>query len=176
MGRKSREKWERREQTGSEPIESERLARIDVLKERARQLAGGDMECAEVLKMPVAQQESYWEDIVAFESKDGTQPSLFEGLEQQGIGLPAPEELTDEEVALKVEEVILALAEIRVFLLGLGAFTDRELYAKLWKETLWEGRYIKRKNPASMTVINLLEEQSGGYVRQFLRGLARHLN
>ena len=155
MGRKSRKKRERREArrhatTGnSVPSAGER---IEELKKQLEIMAGGDAEFWSGEELPPDFEESYLEDIVAFESVETGVP-LFEGLKQNGIELPDPETLSEEESRKKVVEILAALADLRVFIIGDTGMSGRRLYSILWKQTLWEGCYIQRKNPVSMTMI-----------------------
>lgn len=169
MGRKSREKRERREARKRSSLVNPVPTiggRIEELKKQLELMAGGDAEFWSSEELPPDFEESYLEDIVAFESVE-TGLSLFEGLKQNGIELPDPETLDEEESREKVIEILAALADLRVFIIGDDGMSGHQLYSILWKETLWEGCYVKRKNPASMTMIDV----SRGFKAKMRRAL-----
>ncbi|MEX2605923.1 MAG: hypothetical protein WD708_01145 [Kiritimatiellia bacterium] len=56
----------------------------------------------------------------------------------RGIELPVPDELADDVLSLKLWEVIDGLAGLRVFLENTSHLDDRELYQKLWSDSLNE--------------------------------------
>lgn len=174
MGRKSREKRERREARKGlslvNPVPTGG-ASIEKLKKQLELLAGGDAEFWSSEELPPDFEQSYLEDIVAFESVETGVP-LFEGLQQNGVELPDPETLGEEESRAKVIEILEALAELKVFIIGDDGMSGRKLYSVLWKETLWEGCYVKRKNPASMTMIDVSRGLKAK-MRRTLRNLQR---
>ncbi len=110
-------------------------------------------------KCPTEVQESDLEDILAFEST-GKGISLFLGLQEHGINLPRPEDLDEPQSISKIEEVLRALARLRIFLLGFENMSPREFYATLWNETLWEGCYVEKRNPGAMTLIDVSHRMS----------------
>ncbi len=59
-------------------------------------------------------------------------------LARDGVALPAPDELSDDELALKLIEVIHTLANRRTYLSFTNHLSERELYTHLWQETLNE--------------------------------------
>lgn len=116
------------------------LERIDRLKERAAELAGGEMNFYESEDIPPDVQEEFWKQIVMFEESEPTSP--FDHLIKAGVELPAPDELTDEQLHEKLWEVIHALQLMNVFLEQTDHLSDRELYTQLWSDTLREELFI----------------------------------
>ncbi len=186
MGRKSREKWERRQGRGAatdmglgagsrQTADPGQADRIRGLEEQLSRLSDGDFEGSYSPSCSDDVREAHLQDILAFESV-GSAPSLFEGLEEHGLELPRPEQLDEEQSADKVLEIMDALSRQRVFLIGTDHLTARELYSKLFNQTLWEGCYIKRKHPDSMTMMDV----SGGFrskMKRLLGGmLAKAVN
>jgi hypothetical protein len=104
--------------------------------------------------LPTDIQESNLEDVIAFESV-GSGPSLFEGLQEHGVELPPPDQLNERQSADKAKEVLHALAKIRVFLVGFSHMSACELYRTLWRQTLWEGCYVEKRNPGAHTIIDV---------------------
>ena len=159
MGRKSREKKEQREAVN----------RIAELEARVRDIAGGEAEfCYEDISPEVRRTEL--EDILAFESVgDGT--SLFDGLQEHGLALPRPEQLDEEQCAQKAMAVLNELLHLRIILVGFEEMTARELYSTLWNQTLWEGCYVKKRNPGAITIIDVSHKMSRAEMLQWLKDL-----
>jgi hypothetical protein len=67
---------------------------------------------------------------------DGPTTTNFEQLTAAGIQLPEPDAVAEAGLRTKLWEVIAGLAELRVYLDQTDHLSDRELYAKLWHETL----------------------------------------
>jgi hypothetical protein len=150
MGRKSREHREKREQKATQP-QNDRAAKLE---EDLKILKDGDAVFWTSHDCPADLRESNLEDILAFESvESGT--SLFDGLQEHGIDLPHPEKLDEQQSAGKITEVLLALEELQVFLIGFEGMSARQFYWTLWNQTLWEGCYVKKRNPGALTIIDV---------------------
>ena len=104
--------------------------------------------------LPADVQEKDLEDVLAFEAV-GKGISLFEGLQNHGIDLPHPEKLDEKQSRRKAREVLNALADLRIFLAGMDGMSGCRLYRTLWEQTLWEGCYVKKRNPDAVTVIDV---------------------
>lgn len=120
----------------SDSIDIDQQIRINELREAAREAAGGEMTEWESPDCPPEIAEAFWGNVLAYESAEET--THFKQLAEQGIELPAPEELSDEELSKTLWEVIHALARINVFLSQTNHWSDRELYEELWGDTLHE--------------------------------------
>jgi len=116
--------------------EREREEHIEELKRRAGELAGGAMREGEVNPSPPELREQFWEQVVVWEEAPWT--THFKQLEEKGVALPAPETLDDDQVSMKLWEVIDHLARLRVFLEQTDHLRDRQLYATLWSDLLPE--------------------------------------
>ncbi len=66
----------------------------------------------------------------------GPESTLVEQLTSDGIELPSPDNLDDEEVSEKLWEVIHGMAKRRHFLCRTDHLSDRELYRELWEKIL----------------------------------------
>lgn len=117
--------------------EIDRQIRINELKERARELAGGNLTEGKLSDdLPPEIEEQFWKQVVDFESSDWT--TGLERLERIGVELPEPEELTEEELVEKLREVIGAMASIGMYLVHTDHLSDRELYEHLIEDLLLE--------------------------------------
>lgn len=174
MGKKSREKWERRARrnTPSGGSENAQLRHIEEMENHLRDIANGNAWFNAAEDLPLATRESHLQDILAFESIDSG-PSMFEGLQERGLDLPHPDELDEQECGERILEILLALSKIQVYIIGLEEMSPKEAYAKLWNETLWEGCYVEKRTAHSLTVIDAAGSTLGNRCRaavgKFLR-------
>jgi hypothetical protein len=67
---------------------------------------------------------------------NGPQTTLLALLEEEGMHLPAPENLTDTELTDLLWRTIHALADLGVYLDSTNHLSDRELYTVLWDDQL----------------------------------------
>lgn len=118
------------------PMDIDQQIRINELREAAFEAAGGEMTTWENPDTPPEIAEQFWSNVLAYESAEQT--THFRQLTAQGIELPAPEDLSDEQLTAKLWEVIHALARINVYLSRTDHWSDRELYEHMWQETLHE--------------------------------------
>lgn len=110
--------------------------RIQDLKRRAEELAGGKMEVGGLDDYPEETEEAFWKHVVDYEEAPWT--TNFQQLENAGVSLPAPESLNDEELTAKLWEVIQKLALLHVYVEQTDHLSDRELYKHLWTDSLRE--------------------------------------
>ncbi|MGO8815973.1 MAG: hypothetical protein ACLQVG_15125 [Terriglobia bacterium] len=116
--------------------DEEREKRIEELKLRAQELAGGEMTTGEFEQQSPEVEEGFWKHVVDYEEAPWT--THFQQLERAGVSMPAPESLNDQEVTAKLWEVINKMAQMRIFLEDTDHLSDRELYTKLWGDLLRE--------------------------------------
>ena len=121
-----------------DPEQDEREEHIEELQRQADELTGGEMTAGEAADAPPEVREQFWEHVVAWEEAPWT--TDFLQLQESGIALPAPETLGDDQVSMKLWEVIDHLARRRVFLTRTDHLSDRELYALLWSDVLHEDK------------------------------------
>src|SRR5215472_16882683 len=91
---------------------NEREQHIEELQRRARELTGGEMITGEAAEAPAEVREQFWHHVVAWEEAPWT--TDFRRLHEAGIALPAPETLADDQVPMKLWEIIDQLARRRV--------------------------------------------------------------
>jgi hypothetical protein len=182
MGRKSREKWERREgragrqqATGTEGMtEQERLSRIGDIERELTRLSDGEFESVQSSNCPLEDRHQYLEDVLAFESV-GSGLSLFEGLEANGLKLPPPEQLNERQALTKLRKIVHALTKIGVFLIGFEDLSPQEFYSVLFHQTLWEGCYLKRRHPGSITFMDVSHRMSRWDLANFMKNLQKEM-
>ena len=116
--------------------EDDRDKRIEDLKRRAEELCDGQMEVSSLDDCPAEMEESFWKHVVDYEEAGWT--TNFQQLETAGVSLPSPDSLNDQELTVKLWEVIHKLALLRVFIEQTDHLSDRELYMHLWTDSLRE--------------------------------------
>ena len=110
--------------------------RINELREQVNELPGGEGASFTSKDCPPEIEEKFLQNVLDFERMPVT--SNFERLRREGIELPEPASLTDEQVTSKLWEVIEALGRMNTFLSSTNHLSDRRLYEHLWSETLHE--------------------------------------
>jgi hypothetical protein len=151
----------------SNKTDSKRTDRIKKLQEDLNDLCGGRAVFQTSPAFPAEVQEEDLEDILAFESV-GKGISLFEGLQMHGLDLPQPEKLGELQSRRKAMDVLHALADLKIFLVGFDKMNGRELYRTLWHQTLWEGCYVKKRHPGSVTVIDVSHKMSPSEIQRYI--------
>lgn len=116
--------------------EDDQDKRIEDLKRRAEELCGGQMELGGPNDCSSETEEAFWKHVVDYEEAPWT--THFHQLENAGVSLPQPDSLTDQELAIKLWEVIHKLALLGVFIEQTDHLSDRELYTHLWTDSLRE--------------------------------------
>jgi hypothetical protein len=122
-----------------DPLDLERVdqeIRINELREEARELAGGEITGWESPDIPPDMAEGFWRRVVDFET--APQSCDFLQLEEMGVSLPAPADITDVELPGKLREIFEKLATVNTFFRCTNHYSDRELYTHLWEESLRE--------------------------------------
>ncbi len=115
----------------------DRIFHIEALKGELAELAGDSFELEKVdAEMSPELEEQFLEQVLAFERAE--QVTHRTRLRDAGVALPPAEELSDDELSLKLIEVIHTLAELRIFLEHTNHLSDRRLYAYLLAEALDE--------------------------------------
>jgi hypothetical protein len=156
----------------SDENDRERTGRIKKLRNELNSISEGKAVFKASPDIPADALESGLEDIIAFESV-GSGISLFEGLQQHGMKLPPPDKLNEFKSARKVMEIFRALEELRIFLIGFEEMNARELYSKLWHQTLWEGCYVKKRYPGAITLIDVSHKMMQSDIQQYLDDLMK---
>ena len=101
-------------------------------------------------------QDAFWQRVNEFESAPTA--TEFQRLIDAGIELPDPDALADEPLPAKLWQVIVALAELDVFLMCTDHLSDRALYERLWRDVLPVEDSVV---PGAFTHIDLTDDGSG---------------
>jgi hypothetical protein len=152
------------------PGSSYQSDRVKQLEADLERMANGDASFWHRDGCPTETRESHLEDVLAFESI-ASGPSMFEGLQANGVDLPHPRKLNQRQSARKVIEILNALAKIQVFVTGFEDWSPKQTYSKFWHETLWEGCYVEKKTPGAVTVMDASHEMTRGDLERFLGDL-----
>jgi hypothetical protein len=140
--------------------------RIAELKSKADRLAGGVITSFESPDAPPEILEQFWKRAVEFEKAPTT--TNFAQLTEAGVDLPAPADLSEDEVNEKLQEVIAELARLRVFLVSTDHLSDRELYEKLWEDLLQE-TIVPDTSPNSSWTIDFVSSGSDEDIELYLK-------
>ena len=87
---------------------------------------------------------------------EGPQTTLMELITGDGVQVPSPDELNDEQLSVKLWEVIHAIHNHGGLLYSTDHLSDRELYMKLYKEILVEEYPIVPRGFPHAAVIDVL--------------------
>jgi hypothetical protein len=146
--------------------EPDQEKRIETLRARLHEL--GD-EISHESDLPADMEEEFLKHILEFETAE--QLSLMQWLENAGLDVPAPKELTDEALAGKLWEVINRMASLGAHLHNTNHLSDRELYSYLYHDALQEPTVLFPENPGYVYGIDILgsgsDEDTETYMRYF---------
>jgi len=88
--------------------------------------------------------EKFLEYVLAFET--GAHLCIFDVLIKNGISLPEPDDLDDNQLTKKLWETIQLLSLLGAYLYNTDHLSDRELYEHLWHESLREQVFLHPGN------------------------------
>src|SRR5438128_6797506 len=103
--------------------EPDQEKRIEKLRAELQELG----EISHESDLPADMEEEFLKHILEFETAE--QLTLMQWLENAGIEVPAPEELTDELLSDKLWEVINRMASLGAYLHNTNHLSDRKLYS-----------------------------------------------
>ena len=119
---------------GTEHVD--RLFQVVELQGEVDDMADGRMVVEEPIDVSLEFEEQYWEQMEEYERAEMVM--YRDLLLRDGISLPSPDELANDEIPRKLSEVIRALAKHRIYLESTNHLGDQELYAHLWHKALNE--------------------------------------
>lgn len=146
-----------------EPDQEKRIAK---LREELEKLGGSTMSFE---AMPADMEEEFLRHVLEYET---AQPiSLYTLLENSGVEIPSPVEVTDDEIPIKLKEIVEAMASLGAYLLHTNHLSDRQLYTYLYDEGLREEAVLFPENPSYAYMIDLTgsgsEEDNQCYLRYY---------
>jgi len=150
-----KQKQQQDEVLSTKLAQADRRIHIENLKREAARLNNGNMSCGGSEKeehLPIL--EKFWERVVAYEK--APLRSFFAQLQEAGVALPPPDSLDDAQLKGKLWQVIHKLAELCIFLSHTDHLSDRELYVKLWDDTLREEETVLPDEMAMDCFIDVL--------------------
>jgi hypothetical protein len=120
----------------NEQEEMQRRRHTEEMKKKVERLAGHPDAVFLSPELHPGIQEKFLEQVLAFEEAD--EVPLFETLEKSGISMPPAKSMVDAQLTAKLWEVIHGMALQGYYLCRTDHLSDRELYERLWTDTLRE--------------------------------------
>jgi hypothetical protein len=128
--------------------QEERIAR---LRAELEKLGGTVLDRLESL--PAEVEEEFLRHVLEYETQEPV--SLLTWLANSGIEVPAPDQLDDKRLSIKLQEVIYGMAYVGAYLLHTNHLSDRELYEFL-SDYLTEEVVLFPENPDYAYIIDLI--------------------
>jgi len=146
----------------------DQIFHIEEMKAKLDELSGGQMTMGGMTEeLTPGMEEQFLENVLAIENApEVTHRELFE---RDGVALPAPDEMDDDELALKLIEVIHTMAERRTFLENTNHLSERELYIHLWEDSFNEWTYDLPPENETNCYIDLIGSGSEEDVALYLK-------
>ena len=141
--------------------------RIEALKRTAAALSDGQMKSHVSPDCSPHIQEQFWQQVIAVESAVEEQP--FDVLVRSGMTLPPPEALDEDQVTVKLWEVIHGMAFIGMYLFFTDHLSGRDLYARLWSDTLREPTALQPEDRGCAWHVDLIGGGSEEDVELYLK-------
>jgi hypothetical protein len=136
------------------PSREERIAKLRAELEKV----GGTMN-ARLESMPADVVEEFLHHVLEYETQERV--SLLTWLAKSGIEVPAPDQLDDKRLSIKLQEVIYGMAYVGAYLLHTNHLSDRVLYEFL-SDYLTEEVVLFPENPDYAYIIDLVGSPESG--------------
>ena len=130
--------------------EPDQEIRISKLREEIQKLGGSSMS---VEDMPSDVEEEFLRHVLAYETAEPI--SLFKLLENSGLSLTPPSELSDELLPNRLKEIIERMASLGAYVLHTDHLSDRALYEYLYEDGLREEAVLFPENPSYAYMLDL---------------------
>lgn len=134
-------------QFADEPDQEERIAKLRQELERL----GGSALALE--SMPPDMEEEFLRQVLEYENAEPT--TLFRLLENSGLEVAPPDQIDDDAVKIKLNDIVNRMATLGAYLLHTNHLTDRELYLYLYHDGLREEAVLFPENPSYSYMIDL---------------------
>ena len=149
-----------------QPEDLNQEQRIAKLRQQLRDLGGTEIS---LQSMPADMEEEFLRNVLEYET---AQPiTLFVLLQNAGVEIPASSELDDNNLTLKLHELIQKLASLGAYLQHTNHLSDRELYDYLYNDGLREEAVLFPENPSYAYIIDLTgngsEEDNQLYLKHY---------
>jgi hypothetical protein len=148
-------------QFADEPNQEERIAK---LRQEVEKLGGGTMSLE---SMPADMEEEFLRHVLEYESAEPI--SLLRLLENSGLEVPPADRFDDEQLAIKLKEIIERMASLGAYLLHTDHLSDRALYEYLYQDGLREEAVLFPENPSYAYMIDLTGSGSDEDNRIYLK-------
>ena len=130
--------------------EPDQEKRIEKLREELEKL-GGSVTSLE--SMPADMEEEFLRHVLEYESAETI--AIFRLLENAGLEIPPPDQLDDQTLTAKLQEIVQRMASLGVYLLHTNHLSDRGLYEYLFLDGLRDEAVPFPENPSYAYVIDL---------------------
>ncbi len=134
-------------QFADEPNQEERIAK---LREEVEKLGGSTMSLE---SMPADMEEEFLRHVLEYENAEPI--SLLKLLENSGVEIPPPDQLDEENLTIKLKEIVDRLASLGAYLLHTDHLSDRALYEYLYHDGLREEAVLFPENPSYAYMLDL---------------------
>ena len=134
-------------QFADEPTQEERIAK---LRQEVEKLGGSTMSLE---SMPADMEEEFLRHVLEYEQAEPI--SLLQLLENSGLQVPAPDELDNDALTLKLKDIIERMASVGAYLLHTNHLSDRALYEYLYHDGLRDEAVLFPENPTYAYMIDL---------------------
>lgn len=150
-------------QFAEEPDQEQRIAK---LRQEVEKLGGGTMSLE---SMPADMEEEFLRHVLEYENAEPI--SLLQLLENSGMEVPPPDQFDDENLAIKLKDIIERMASLGAYLLHTDHLSDRALYEYLYHDGLREEAVLFPENPSYAYMIDLTgsgsEEDNHVYLKYY---------
>jgi hypothetical protein len=134
---------------GPETDQEKRIAR---LREELAKL-GAQLNSNFPTGMPADMEEEFLNHVLEYERAEPI--TLIRLLQNSGVEVPPPDELSDEELPKRQSEIIARMAGLGAYLIHTNHLSDRELYNYLFHDGLREEAVLFPENPSYAYTIDL---------------------
>ncbi len=153
-----------------EQEDERRRQHIEKLKEEIARISGIP-DCTHISPdCPDKVAQSFLQHVLDYESQPQT--LLFDALLEGGVTIKTPEEVNDEHIRGRLWELIHAMALLGHYLYNTDHLSDRELYTRLYNDTLREPTTILPQHPDFACHIDLVGTGSEEDIKLYLKHYA----